>query len=62
MTDEKLIEQMVETQSERNLRDCLQQGKTFIPSSNADEKVLENFNQMNEDDKKKFIEKRWING
>lgn len=61
MSDEQVIKRMMESKAEQQLRDSINSGKEFVAETSAQQKVLENYNNMDEAQKQQFKQKRWIN-
>lgn len=61
MSDEQIIKQMIESKAQQNLRQHINEGKEFNPSNAVEQKVLDNYNQMTEQQQQQFNAKGWKN-
>lgn len=61
MSDEQIIKQMIESKAQQSLRQHINEGKEFNPSNAVEQKVLDNYNQMTEQQQQQFNAKGWKN-
>lgn len=61
MSDEQVIKQMIESKAQQSLRQHINEGKEFKPSNAVEQKVLDNYNQMTEQQQQQFNAKGWKN-
>ena len=62
MSEDNIIQQINESKVKQELRDCIASGKDFDISDDLHQKVLQEFHEMPEDQKKQFTQKGWKNG
>lgn len=61
MSDKDTLQQINENRVKQELRECIASGKDFNASDDLHQKVLQDFNEMSEDQKKQFTQKGWKN-
>ena len=61
MSDESAIKAIMESKAKQNLRTAMNESKDFKPSNSLEQKALDEYNQMTEEDKRQFNSKGWVN-
>ena len=51
----------MESKAKQNLRTAMNESKEFKPSNSLEQKALDEYNQMTEEDKRQFNSKGWVN-
>lgn len=62
MSDKDVVKRMLESRAEQNLRESINEGKEFKPEDDVSRRVLDTFGQMDETQKRQFMQKGWKNG
>jgi hypothetical protein len=59
---EDIVKQINESKVQQELRESITTGKTFEAKDDLHQKVLNDYNQMDESQKEQFTQKGWKNG